>query len=392
MLHAHSRSAATILAVAMLTMPRWSAAQWANTAPSGPVLGYAVDTVLKSAWGAPWKRNVPDIYRRWAEFLTSNAPHYTLPGEALSPFWVEAEQRRYKAFPLALSFVSGSAQPVVVEIRPATPGTDSVYVVKTLFMLPAGGPVSQPAALARVYAVRRGQSWVFSNALPRTTKDWRRQRVGPFDYVMSPEYRFNPARARSAVAFADSVAAAFDVPKLTRVEYFLTTGPDEMYRIIGLDWLPASSDGGGYSSGASDLLVSGDPSLGEAYRHEIVHVVLAPLALRGVHSLLWEGVATWLGGTLGLSATQTRQQYAVYLRAHPDVTLDSILTQTYERGFRPAGAAVLDMLYTRGGVRAVKAALAGGFTDAALKVALQRELGRSWNDIQSDWRQRALRP
>jgi hypothetical protein len=254
------------------------------------------------------------------------------------------------------------------------------------------GRGAQPVALARVYAVRQGDTWVFSNALPRTTRDWRRQRVGPFDYVMPPGYRFDPIRARAAVAFADSVAAAFVVPKLTRVEYFLTTTPDEMYRILGLDWLPASSDGGGFSSGPNGLLVSGDPSVGEAYRHEIVHVVLAPLSLRGVHPLLWEGAATWLGGTLGMSAAETRREYAVYLRTHPDVTLDSVLGQSSERGFRPAGAVLVQMLHERGGVRAVRAALEGGYSDTALKTSIERELGRSWTAVQIAWRERALRP
>jgi hypothetical protein len=165
-----------------------------------------------------------------------------------------------------------------------------------------------------------------------------------------------------------------------------------MYRILGLDWLPASSDGGGFSSGPSGLLVSGDPSVGEAYRHEIVHVVLSPLSLHGVHPVLWEGIATWLGGTLGMSTAETSRQYAAYLRAHPSVTLDSVLARTYDYGFRPAGAVLVQMLFERGGVQAIKAALAGGYSDDALKVSLQRELKRSWVDLQRDWHARAVRP
>ena len=106
-----------------------------------------------------------------------------------------------------------------------------------------------------------------------------------------------------------------------------------MNRIIGLDWYPSLTDGGAFSSGPNRLLVSGNPSVGEDYRHEIVHVVLGPIGLRGVNPLLWEGIATWLGGTLGMSATESRRAYAAYVRAHPDVTLDSILTQSYDRDF-----------------------------------------------------------
>jgi hypothetical protein len=50
------------------------------------------------------------------------------------------------------------------------------------------------------------------------------------------------------------------------------------------------------------------------------------------------------------------------------------------------------MLFERGGVQAIKAALAGGYSDDALKVSLQRELKRSWVDLQRDWHARAVRP
>lgn len=121
-------------------------------------------------------------------------------------------------------------------------------------------------------------------------------------------------------------------------------------------------------------------------------MVLGSLALRGVNPLLWEGVATWLGGTLGMSTTQTRRAYASYLRAHAAVTLDSLLSERYDRGFRPAGAVLVQMLFERGGIAAVKTALAAGASDAALRAALQRGLARSWAQVSVDWRERALRP
>jgi hypothetical protein len=88
-----------------------------------------VDTTPASGWGDKWKAPVPAIYRRWAEFLAANAPRYTLPGRAPSPYWSAAEQQRWVTFPLALNFVGTDAVPTVLDIRPATPGSDSVYAL-----------------------------------------------------------------------------------------------------------------------------------------------------------------------------------------------------------------------------------------------------------------------
>jgi hypothetical protein len=138
-------------------------------------------------------------------------------------------------------------------------------------------------------------------------------------------------------------------------------------------------------------LVSGNPAVGENYRHEIVHVVLGPLALRGVHALVWEGIATWLGGTLGMDALAVRKEYAAFLRAHAEVTLESILSGgSYDQGFRPAGAIVCQMVFEQGGVSALKRLIASGRSDAELRAGLQQLLGRRWRDIQDEWRRRAL--
>ena len=383
----------TRLTCLALFLPAVALAQFRSD-PSPPALGIGVDTVPVAGWGDRWKSPVPAIFRRWAEFLGAKTTRYTAPSSAPSPYWSVAEQERWISFPLALNFVGTSAVPTVLDIRPAIPGSDSVYVVKTLFQSAGVGRGRQPLALTRVYAVRERGVWVFSNVLPRLTGTWQRKSVGSVDYVFPPGYPFDRARARRAAAFADSVTSAFAMPPLTHIVYYLTESPDEMNRIIGLDWYPSSTDGGGFSSGPNRLIVSGNPAVGEDYRHEIVHVALGPLALQGVHPLLWEGVATWLGGTLGMDARAVRAEYAEFLRHHKDITIDSVLNESrpYDQGYRPAGAVICQMVFDNGGNAAVKALLANGYTDTDLRVGLQRALGKPWTEIQADWRRRSLAP
>jgi hypothetical protein len=54
--------------------------------------------------------------------------------------------------------------------------------------------------------------WVLANALPRKTAAWRREEVGQITYFVEPGLVFNRQKAQRAVAFSDSLAAAFGIP------------------------------------------------------------------------------------------------------------------------------------------------------------------------------------
>jgi len=62
----------------------------------------------------------------------------------------------------------------VLSIQLANPAMTDEYVVRTLFAS-TDGPTNdvKPIALTRVYAIRENGRWVFANALPRLTRDWK---------------------------------------------------------------------------------------------------------------------------------------------------------------------------------------------------------------------------
>ena len=233
-----------------------------------------------------------------------------------------------------------------------------------------------------VYAVREQNQWVFANALLRNTQGWRREAFGPITYVIQPGYAFNPARARRSQAFVDSIAVAFDVPRLTHLTYYLLATVDAALDALGVESPVKYGPGGGFAKPGDNLLFSGDPRFGEEYRHELVHIVLLPLFQHGGMSLLGsEGVATWLGGTSGMDFATARRGLATYLGEHPAITLDSIISGVNSGSLPlvvtyPTGAVLCKLVYEEAGMPALKDFLAA--TD--VKEALIRLLGRSVGD------------
>lgn len=122
--------------------------------------------------------------------------------------------------------------------------------------------------------------------MPRLTRAWARRSVGRLEFRYAPDQRPDPARAAAAARFVDSVAALFAVPAPSRVTYLVTASPDAYFRALGLDFFilpdgpgPGTGGQGGMVPGTTEgLVLAGDPTQGEAYRHELTHVV--PVARR----------------------------------------------------------------------------------------------------------------
>jgi hypothetical protein len=247
-----------------------------------------------------------------------------------------------------------------------------------------------------VLAFREGGRWVFGNALAHDTRDWARHRVGPITYVVHPAHRFDRARAAAAVRYADSLAAAFGVPPLARLEYHVTDDPDAMFRLMGVEWtITPDAHGAGFASHANRQIFVGAPALGEAYLHELAHAVLGPLTplAARTHPMMAEGLATWAGGSLGFGPRELRTAYAAWLRRRPAVTLDRVVAADGgDYGWRPGAAVLFDLAHARGGLAAVRTLLAATTDSGSLRVAVERALGVPWPEAARLWRERALAP
>ena len=351
------------------------------------VPGWGIDTSATGSGDYTTQGPVSEIYRAWRDYLRSDALH-----QPPTRYWSAAEQRKWSRYDIAGGYAYQGFPATVLSIQLAQPGVSDEYVVRTLFSS-TDGPTNdvKPIALTRVYAIRENGHWVFANALPRLTRDWKRHLVGHINYIVQPGHTFDEGKARSAVRFADSVAKVFGVPPITSLDYYVADTPEEIHRILGLDFM-VGGEQASYSDPAKQMILVGSEIFGENHRHELTHSALAALTWTpNTAAIVNEGTATWLGGSLGKSFPDVMRDYAAFLSAHPTITLDSVLTVTeHDLGTRPAGAALVEMTYQHGGIAALRALMASGRTTAQLRAALEKSLGMPWPEIERTWRAHVL--
>lgn len=239
-----------------------------------------------------------------------------------------------------------------------------------------------------------------SNPLSRLTRDWLTRTAGRVTFHYAPGQNPDPERAARTARFVDSVAALFAVEPPARIDYYVAGSPDEYFRAIGLDFfvLPSGpgTATGGNALAALNIVLAGDPSQGEAYLHEVTHVVLGG---RYQGAVIGEGIAAWLGGSRGRPPRELYRLLAEYQRAHPDVTLEMFV-----RGDLPGwgaaesdamygtGALFIDAVFRRSGIAGLRSLAGTRFDDDTVLAAMRTRLGIRSSDaaaLDAWWRSAA---
>lgn len=298
----------------------------AQTAPA-ITLGWGLDTAISPRG---------EITRLWIAYLRDHPERVHA-----SPYWSSTEQQRWPDFDLTRRWAYQSQLPTILEVSPATPTDSSAYVIKTLWATarPNGSEI-RPIALQRVYARRSVAGWQLENALPRLTAEWDRVPVNPISYHIQPGVPFDTSKALCAAAFVRQLSQRFQV-NAPEIDYFIANSPESLARIIGLDWFVPGTQGRAYVENRQ--VFSGSPTYGPAYLHELVHIVLGPLSPTGVYWLSTEGLATWLGGSLGSDFRALMEQLATFQREHANTTVNDVLAGA--RGSESAQYATAALLY-----------------------------------------------
>jgi len=354
-------------------------------------------TVSEAQTPTPAQVELAAVRRTWLDYLASKGGRYSANAGTPSPLWLEIEQRRWPVYDLAGFYLADGATPEILSIARVTRRSgmsDAEYRVVTRFR--SGDAKTTPPnwwtdMTVTVYAIRVGQEWRLSNALDRNTRDWLRDTVGPITYVHDRSYKYSAERARRAVDFVDSVARAFEIPRLAETTYYLATSSDEVYGLMGLESKMKFGSTGGVAQPVNRQLFSGIPAIGEEYRHELAHLLFAPLCCAQTSYFVSEGVATWLGGTSGADFPTAVRNLAKFLADRPSVSLDSLLEGSFSTTqLYPAAGVLVSMAVERRGASVVKELFRSGRSPRELRTAMESLLGRSWPTIVTDWRSRVL--
>jgi hypothetical protein len=352
------------------------------TRPVRVAIGFGVDTARSP------NREILALYRA-----------YLLAREDTvrpNPYWSRLEQEHWPSFDLLSGYVyQGFSNFTVVHLAPAA-GLDSTYLIRALISAVADSTHDvRPLALYRVYATREAGRWVLANALPRLTRTWAHETIQRVTFVYPETHPFDRTRAAASAAFVDSLARAFELTPPVHVDYFFTDDLIATFAAMGLDFFPVGSDTvGGRSTPADQLVFVGSSAAGENYRHELAHVVLQPLVPTANTAFsVMEGLMTWTGGSAGLDFHELLPGLDVYVAAHPDLTLQDILTAPPPReGTLDVGhdsfAVLCEMIYRRGGLDALRTWLRAGREPGAVLAAAARLLDVPVAQLDEVWRHR----
>lgn len=329
-----------------------------------------------------------EILALWKRYLTE-------PSDSIrATLWSAPERSASPHYDLLRPYVyQGFTHYTVVHLGPAA-GLPQTFVIRTLVTAVEDSSLDvRPLALYRVYATLEDRRWVLANALPRTTRDWRRVAIRKVIFVYPPTHEFNHQRARATAAFVDSLAQAFGLPEPDPITYYFTDDLGETLRVLGLEFFPYGSDPvGGRSNVFQRHAYVGSSANGEGYRHELAHIVLAPEVSGGrTAGLVIEGLMTWTGGSAGLDYADLLPGLAQYLSDHPELTLQSLLENPPPRvGSLDVGydglAVLCKLLFDRAGLPGLRALLSAGREPSTIVRTAAQALGVSPAELDSMWR------
>ncbi len=292
----------------------------------------------------------------------------------------------YQGFPATIIGVTG------------TGSGDSLFVVKVIHAsADSAGKAITPLAMQRFYAVRAPRStygWQLSSPLPRITRNWARRNAGRITFWYAPGERQSPTKARQAARFVDSVAKIFAVSPPKHLDAYLTGTMDEGERLLGIDFFPENSGPGtgfGGRGGGPGILLLSNPSVGEAYLHELVHAVLGP-TVPSRNSIFGEGVAVWLGGSEEKSPREMYSSLREYQRRYPQVTITDLFAGNPPHGHDGVVALyatrglIIESIYRQSGIAGLRRfAEVGGSPSDIIKI-LPNYINGIGGDIDRWWR------
>lgn len=301
-----------------------------------------------------------------------------------NPHWHEDDKRYFPEFDMARPWVFFA--PNVFEyfnltVLSVEREKEGLYVIRTLFL---GNRedlgTALPAAIVRVYASKNARGvWKIRSPLPIITEYWEKSSVGPVTFHYPGSHSFDKRLARLTEKFCSDIVERFELrePEDEAIQFYITSSRDELARILGIEYYLRPVHG--YTYLGNNIILSGMGS--EWYPHELTHILFKDFG--EAHFILQEGIATWLGGSLGESLAAMIEKTWQRLQSTPQLTFAEILKdpQGESLAFYTLGGVLCRTAYDKGGPRLLKKLLRYGPTDRDLYAALEDVFNITADDI-----------
>ena len=305
--------------------------------------------------------------------------------------WRASDQEEHAEYDLTVPWIPGRSTATIAAVHPI----GAEWEVVTFYGVTQNGQY-QPLAVQRLYATTQGDRWVLYGAIDRTTTGWAADTVGSIIYRYPPQWRFDHERAQTAATFVDSLSTALGVSSSRMITYYLWPVPGQVHRLVGLDWVFGSARARTYAT--DRMITTSDTAQGEAHLHELVHAVAAPLREDDLrHPMLEEGLAGWLGGSVGRGYAKVLDELVTYQQAHRDLQFSELIRTRRFTGpvtLYATGALLFDRVHARLGAAGVRQLFTAEAEPLRLQKLIAELLGLSEGQLNEWWRtepQRQLR-
>lgn len=257
-----------------------------------------------------------------------------------------------------------SFPPTVLSIEP----DGARWVVRTMFSAPdSARRTVVPLGILQVRFIKLDAgTWSIQNPLVEKTGRWKEYSTDHIRFLFPNEMSIDKSRAKSASEFVETTARMFRIEPPNLITFYVTRTRDAMCDLLGIEYY--SFPPSGLSFPAEHIILSG---MGDAwYPHELVHVVFRDYD--DACPVIREGVATWLGGSLGDDFDVLLPRYLHQKKAGEVPSFVRLFTDPYlpQDDVYIVGAALCRAVYEKAGPDAVLDLLRARKTsDAMLKIS-----------------------
>lgn len=285
-----------------------------------------------------------EIYNLWVNYLdelnqVSAKNSYIIdqfPSSLLN-YWDQSEIDSYPFPDLYYAFKRGSGNVFYPMEKQYFLGivkrSEDLFELRTMFVAyPEELFRGIPSYIITVPVKKVGNTYKLSNEFTHRKSKLVKQEIGLVRYYYNHEYKFNEEKAHKMQGEIQSFKEGFGLNFIDTIQYIITENLTQAGELFGVqhydtDFLSGLSTVEAKALKTNNMVLSG--AAGEDHFHEIIHLLLSELKVRGSYHWYEEGIATYFGGSLMQDFEYHVRRLKLYLSDNPWIDLSGSLSAYY---------------------------------------------------------------